>query len=470
MKAHLPALATAFFFMLSCADGRPDSAGLSQWEDIAAAIDRINAGSAETVVLATRATISVTGPLPPVSGIVSIEGNGATLEPADTFRQPMLRVLEDARLEVRDLTVSGFVRELQDSNAGLFGLIDNSGHALFERVTMAANPRCEDCGRGFPLVLNRGQMRMNNVTVYDNDTRVNAAVHNDGSLQIIHSTLAENRSIFVYCSLGPCAQLARSSSLASTQTSRTELANVLIQDESHLAHLPVSCWLEGEVVDIGGNRFADPVCANVLSTVPYDSVALGRLGDHGGLVPTVGLEPESVAIDAGLDDYCSANDARLAHRPVSGSILNEPRCDAGAFEFAGGFGNPDLAANGLNGLWFDREHDGHYVHVMRVSPDRVHLSWSAFDPGARQMWIYAVAGHEGGTTLSAPAYINLDGQRLPGGAPDGSRVEPWGEITIEFETCTRGTFRYRANDPGIGEGEFQLDRLAFIEGGGCTGD
>jgi hypothetical protein len=349
-------------------------------------------------------------------------------------------------------------------------LFDNSGHVVFERVTLAGNPRCGDCGRGFPLVVNRGQMRMNNVTVFDNDTRMNAAVHNDGALRITQSTLAGNRSIFVYCSLGPCAQVGRETSLSSGPGSRTELVNTLVRDRSSLAHLPVSCWLEGEVLDIGGNRFTDPVCAAVLPTVPFESVALGRFGDNGGLVPTVGLEPRSAAIDAGLDDYCSATDARLAHRPVSGSILNEPRCDAGAFEFAGGFGNPRLEANGMNGLWFDREHDGHYVNVMRVSPGRVHVNWSAFDPGARQMWIYAVAEHTGGTRLSAPAYINLDGQLLPGGAPDGSRVESWGEIDVEFESCTRGTFGYRARDPDIGKGEFQLDRLAFVEGIGCTDD
>lgn len=185
-------------------------------------------------------------------------------------------------------------------------------------------------------------------------------------------------------------------------------------------------------------------------------------------MPTVGLEPTSRAIDIAANEHCSATDARLASRPAQGRVGVEPACDAGAFELGGGFGNADLTVNGMNGLWYNAATDGHYVHVLRVSPDRVYINWTTFDQNANQLWLLAVATVANSNTLSATAYVNTGASLMPGGAPVGHTVEEWGEIELTFDDCLTGTFRYRANDTGFGEGQFGLDRLAYVEGGGCT--
>jgi hypothetical protein len=186
------------------------------------------------------------------------------------------------------------------------------------------------------------------------------------------------------------------------------------------------------------------------------------------LVPTVGLEPGSHAIDIGVNEICSAFDARLASRPTQTRVNIEPTCDAGAFEYGGGFGDAVLSGNGMNGVWYNAATDGHYVHVLRVSPNRVYVNWTTFDQNADQLWILAVATTTGSASFSATAYINTGGMQVPGGAPDGHATREWGEIELELDDCSTGTFRYRAHNSRFGEGQFELNRLAFDEGVGCT--
>jgi hypothetical protein len=442
--------------------------GLSDWADVVQAVNEANAAGSGTVGFKARTEIAVEGPLPAITGILTFEGNGATLVPAEVSDEPMVQVEEKARVEIRDLFITGFMRNYPGEDAERHGLIDNQGQAVLDRVTLANNPHCEDCRREFSLIVNRNFMLINNVTVFGNKTKSRAVLENYGDLRITHSTFSDNGAFSYYCSLGPCFLVGRGSSLFTAQGSSTSVGNTVLHDDSSMGHLPSNCLLQGEIVDLGGNVFTDPFCDSIVEVKSRNSTKLGSFGYHGGLVPTLGLEPGSAAIDTGVDENCSATDARFANRPASGSLMRDRKCDAGAFEYGGGFGNSNLAASGMNGLWFSRHADGHYVHVMRVSPDRVHITWTAFDQSANQMWIYAVADSTGNKSLAATAYINLDGQLIPGSAPSGSHVEEWGEMELELENCMKGTFRYRADDPEIGSGEFQLDRLAFVEGSGCT--
>lgn len=441
---------------------------LSNWDDVIDAVERANASEGGMIGLKSRAEILVEGPLPAIIGAIVIEGNGANLIPSATIEEPIIHVSQGSRLEIKDIFFSGFIRNRPDEDAKKFGMIDNEGHMILERVTLANNPSCVGCPYEFPLIHNRNHMQMNNVTLFENSAKNVAALENRGNLRITNSTFSRNRYLSYYCSLVPCVLLGQGTSISTSEDSSTSFGNVLLNDESVMAHLPSGCLIKGEVMDLGGNVFTDPNCSQTPDFRPSDSAHLGSFAYHGGLVPTVGLEPNSVAIDAGLDRNCTATDARFATRPVSGFIHSRPRCDAGSFEYGGGFGNSDLAAGGMNGMWFNFDADGHYLHIMRVSPDRIHVTWTAFNHKADQIWIYSVAESVGSKTLSATAYININGQLIPGSSPSGSHVEEWGEIEIEFENCMKGIFKYRANDPNFGSGEFQIDRLAFVEGGGCT--
>ena len=86
------------------------------------------------------------------------------------------------------------------------------------------------------------------------------------------------------------------------------------------------------VVDGGGNLLLSGSCPGVTLSATSEEVdnldaTLSPLGDHGGLVPTVALLPDSPAIDWVTGD-CDATDARGVPRPQGAA------CDAGAFEVA----------------------------------------------------------------------------------------------------------------------------------------
>ena len=468
MKKALVALFLALFASSPALAQPVTVTDVSSWNDLVDAVNQANATGGGVIGLRNRAEILVEGPLPTLSGAIIIEGNGAKLVPSATIEEPVIHISQESRIEIKDLFFTGFVRNRPGEDAGIFGMIDNEGHTILQRVTLANNPYCESCPFEFPLIVNRNTMQMNNVTLFENKAKNVAALENQGNLRITNSTFSRNRYLSPYCSLVPCALLGQKSSISTSEDSSTSFGNVFLNDESIMAHLPSGCLIKGEVLDLGGNVFTDPNCSQTPDFSPSESAHLGSFGYHGGLVPTVGLEPNSVAIDAGLDRNCTATDARFASRPSSGSIQGTPKCDAGSFEYGGGFGNSDLATGGMNGMWFNLDSDGHYVHIMRVSPDRIHITWTAFDHRADQMWIYSIAESVDSKTVSAKAYININGQLIPGSTPSGSHVEEWGEIEVEFESCIKGSFRYRANDPNFGSGEFQIDRLAFIEGSGCT--
>lgn len=441
--------------------------GLSNWDDVIEAVNEANVGGGGSIQLKNHSTIFVDEALPDIAANVTIEGNGATLKSQAGYNGLLVLILPEASLELKDLHITEFERGLSQKTYNLKGIIDNHGVIRLERITFSGNSLCTDCKASSPLLYNRSFCSMNNVTIYDNVSWEYPPIINDANMRIINSTLSDNAynydrvcgCVSMGCVIG-CSYSSDTVSISASNSGITELGNTLLDE---------NCSLNGHITDLGGNFVRANGCGlDSDNNVIGQSSNLGSFGYHGGLVPTVGLEPGSGAVDAGNNDFCSATDARFANRPVSGSIHSERKCDVGAFEYGGAFGNADLAVNGMNGLWFSLAADGHYVHMWRVSPDRVYLNWTAFDQSSEQMWIYAVADTVGESSFSATAYVNEGGQLVPGGAPEGSVANEWGSIEINLSSCTVGTFRYTAHDGAIGSGEFQIDRLAFIEGGGCS--
>jgi hypothetical protein len=285
-------------------------------------------------------------------------------------------------------------------------------------------------------------------------------------MQILNSTFAKNEANYAAGFAGvltyvPAAIVAAMDDSCSGGV--FEIGNTLFDN------VYANCGELGDVSDLGGNFDSDGSCGfDPARNVANKPSGLGRFGLHGGLVPTVGLEPRSPAIDIGINANCSAKDARMANRPTQTRVNIEPTCDAGAFEYGGGFGDAALSGNGMNGVWYNAATDGHYVHVLRVSPNRVYLNWTTFDQNGDQLWLFAVATTTDSASFSATAFINTGGMQVSGGAPDGHLTREWGKIELEFDDCSTGTFRYRANDSRFGEGQFELNRLAFDEGVGCA--
>lgn len=434
-----------------------DSFNIHDYDELIEAVNLANAQGNGVVRIAKKTVFEIDKPLPEISADIVVEGNGVTFKAAIGYHGGVFKIETDGSLKLTDTFLTGFSRDYTDSGLVNYeALINNLGNLQLSRVTFAHNETPNDIYATISLLKNGGVANLDNTTFYGNTGWQYAEIVNTGQLTILNSTIVDNVSYMWFRPTAP-SSIKR---VIETLDGVTKVGNTFLFNESS------NCRPDAQYIDIGGNFDADGSC-NYDPTLNQERW-LGTFDYHGGLVPTLGLEPGSGAIDAGNNDLCSATDARFANRPVSGSIHSEPKCDAGAFEYGGGFGNADLAVNGLNGLWFSHGSDGHYVHIMRVSPDRIYVNWAAFDDKAEQMWVYAVAESVGETKFSATAYINEGGQLVPGGAPEGSAANEWGSIEIEFDSCTVGTFRYDALDSGIGTGEFQLDRLAFYEGGGCS--
>ena len=459
MKYLRYTLVFCFLLLPVAALADDQNASCCEWSRVIAAVNQANEDGFAELRL-TRGIYQAKSPLPELTGHLQISGNGAEWVGANGGL--LIHVLESGYLRIEDLSIKGFTRA---DTRGRGGLLTIDGRASLERVTIYDNLLPKYAGGPMIVVGDAGFTTLANVTISNNETHASGwapIIGNFGDLHIRNTTIVNNRPV---SERGITAIAVPDVAIdQSVNDSKLTLANTLLDNEG------TNCFVQsGTVVDQGGNVATDNSCRldpglNRLNV----SLTMGPVQGNGGLVPTIGLEPGNPAIDAGNNNNCSATDARFAGRPVAAHLAAEPKCDAGAFEYGGAFGNADLAVNGMNGLWFSQAADGHYIHVLRVSPNRVYLNWTAFDRSADQMWIFAVADTVSESKFSATAYINEGGQLIPGSAPEGSIVNEWGSVELDFSSCTAGTFRYAAHDKDIGSGEFQIDRLAFVEGGGCS--
>jgi hypothetical protein len=215
----------------------------------------------------------------------------------------------------------------------------------------------------------------------------------------------------------------------------------------------------GPAQSLGGNVFRDPDCGPTASDKVVGDANLGTLDNHGGSVPTQALTYGSPARGAGVAQYCEAVDARGYTRAPNG-------CDAGAYEYGGGAGA--LTANGMNGVYYDPNANGHYVSIQRIHDNGdIAILWSTFDQRGNQAWIYGV-GQLSGKHIHAAMSQNVGGVLQVGGPATGSTVRPWGTVDIDLTSCLLAQFNYQSSVANFGSGQFPLTRLALVSDFGCS--
>lgn len=212
-------------------------------------------------------------------------------------------------------------------------------HVVVVDSTFANNTGTSNTG-GAVLVEGGAELSLRNTTFVDNSFSVNASADGARGAAIGYRTdpagtvLTLQNVTIVAPTIMPVG--AQGSALGGRGAAG---ADVLLNLYNSV--LAGSCRSDGVVPDfaIGNVKTTGDNCgfgSGNLTGVPRADLALGPLGDHGGMTATVLPGPGSVVIDAGNDFGCLDTDQRGSVRP-SGL-----RCDAGAIEiddaiFADGF-------------------------------------------------------------------------------------------------------------------------------------
>jgi hypothetical protein len=415
-------LALSFGFALTAHAGSVIHVADGDCAALADAVSSAPDGQQTTLVLARKGRYhSVVGTdcgIHLQRGNVLIEASGATIDSAICASE-IIGVEAGAALTLRDALV-------QEPDCGLGNGIGasvvNDGTLQFDAVTLLV-PSAVQNHPG-------ASMTLRNVTLQSN-----MGLGNGGSLDIFNSTLQ-------------ATDIASGGSLV--------LAN------SVLATPPGACAVRssGTVQSLGGN-IVGASCTWAIATdrraTDY-AAGLGAVQDNGGLVATAAPASASIVRDAGVAKYCEPTDARGIVRPAGA-------CDAGAVEFDA---RKSLGEGGMNGIFYDRAANGHYVTIQRVHDDGTALViWNTFDRNGDQAWIYGV-GQVSGRHIHIEMSQNLGGRLQAGGAPVGSSVHSWGTVDIDLTSCLSGTLRYASPLAEFGSGQFPLDRLATVSAFGCA--
>jgi hypothetical protein len=154
------------------------------------------AASGGILVLAAGCTYHVTGPLPAISGNLTIDGRGATV--AGHFEDPgfgILSVPSGVSVHIRDLNFTG-----GGDPYVCGGAINTSGDVAIEggtfRLDGAASPDGEESPTG-GAICNGGQLTVNGVTFTSDDAQgAGGAIDNGGELTVIASRFTGNRVFY----------------------------------------------------------------------------------------------------------------------------------------------------------------------------------------------------------------------------------------------------------------------------------
>ncbi|MCL5265032.1 MAG: PKD domain-containing protein [Chloroflexi bacterium] len=99
---------------------------------------------------------------------------------------------------------------------------------------------------------------------------------------------------------------------------------------------PTNCGAESgaSATSLGNNLESGDSCNLAAGNdITGTNALVTKLGNYGGSTPTIALEPNSPAIDAGTNSGCPATDQRGFTRPLDGSGDGVAKCDIGACEY-----------------------------------------------------------------------------------------------------------------------------------------
>ncbi len=388
-----------------------------------------------------------------ILGQVEIAGNGAELvNSSSTFLWLIVR--KGGKLNLDSVHIHDMTRQVQQGNFfgdGALMRVDFEGELILSNSMINSISFTAVFNIFGPVFDNNGgTLILENVSVGDDITGEVAIIRTDGreaSTSIRNSTLyfQKPRATMLLLSFG-----------------RLEVINSILGTPGAICPRDVSSL---NISSSGKNIVSDDSCElEDQMNVPLERMGVHRLLRFDDSAPVFPLTENSPAIDQGANEYCTGIDGRGGDRPVDGDGDGEEVCDVGAFEYSGE--EFELLRGRYNGLFYNQNTDGHFITLQEVRRDEVVVFWNTFDQLGAQAWVIG-QGKIVENTILADAWTLEGGALVPGGAPEGANVTPWGQIIIEIISCEGGTFRYDSPLSNFGSGEFVLDRLGFADPIGC---
>ncbi len=312
------------------------------------------------------------GPLPAIEGDLTIEGPGADLLTIDgNGLARVLTVAPGASLTLIGVTIAGGLAPAGEVGGGLQILA--GGDVTLRDCVFDANA----ASGGGAVSVTQGTLRVERCTFVGNDatggaTGAGGAIRNDrGQLAIVNSTFSDNTAgagaggAVSTLGAGASTRIHSSSFVANATTGN---GGTIARDASgsvSLTHTLIAesaggpnCGTPAPTSE--GYNLSDDASCNLVATGDLQGVldaGVGPLADNGGPTDTHGLEPASVAIDAGAV-FCFEPDGVTAlatdqrgpgfPRPSNGDGVFGASCDIGAIEVPEpGAGGASVAALAL---------------------------------------------------------------------------------------------------------------------------
>jgi hypothetical protein len=231
---------------------------------------------------------------------VTIEGpadGGITLSGGDAVRVLDIALTGDEPVTLRNLSITNGLAPTGNSGGGIYA----TANVRLEHVTVADN----QAAAAAAMFVNRELEVINSTITNNNSTMDYPVVYGNEGLTVVNSTVSHNRGTGL-----------------ATSGSNNVLHNSIIALNEYNGQL-WNCRGSLTFTYVGVNLSDDATCGDSTVMVIADP-GLGDLADHGGPGLTRALEPASPALNAGTS--CSVSvDQRYYPR--------DAQCDLGAYEF-----------------------------------------------------------------------------------------------------------------------------------------
>ncbi|MBE9549141.1 MAG: hypothetical protein IMF09_06990 [Proteobacteria bacterium] len=209
---------------------------------------------------------------------------------------------------------------------------------------------------------------------------------------------------------------------------------------------------------------------NAVGTILGNRIVFAELVEtRGGSFSKPGFEPEYIvagqaeiiftSCDSGRMDYTV--DSRSGHLDI-GRLTNLMGYDCGLPKP----GAPVRQEMQLSGAWINNSSGNHGLIVEVLRDSQIVAYWFSYDNQGNQRWFFGVGKIEADELVFDEVYTTRGGIFGKPAVEAPAELLPWGAMRLQLN-CTGGMLNFNADNSGMGNGQFPLDRLTVIRGTTC---